>query len=185
MESLHSERNTRKASFCRMWEKRAALWGPCRASASCHTGSASLADSSRCAMTNLAQWRFCVGPREVLRRKVPWPHQHVCGGDRGAVLHDAIHLLSLRPDSWERHRCLLSWNVRLVACRVSNGMKIHVRKSKHIFSTFIVVKLLHTRFYHKHTKKQSIQVTKSTRRPHLHFDDLPAPPLLLPLPGES
>lgn len=34
MESLHSERNTRKASFCRMWEKRAALWGPCSASAS-------------------------------------------------------------------------------------------------------------------------------------------------------
>lgn len=36
MESLHRERNTRKASFCRMWEKRAALWGPCRASASWH-----------------------------------------------------------------------------------------------------------------------------------------------------
>lgn len=34
MESLHRERNTRNASFCRMWENRAALWGPCRASAS-------------------------------------------------------------------------------------------------------------------------------------------------------
>lgn len=54
MESLQSERNTRKASFCRMWEKRAALWGPCRASASCHTGSAWSADSGRRAKANLA-----------------------------------------------------------------------------------------------------------------------------------
>lgn len=50
MESLQSERKTRKASFCRMCEKRAALWGPCRASASCQAEIASLADSSRCAM---------------------------------------------------------------------------------------------------------------------------------------
>lgn len=62
MESLQSERKTRKASFCRMWEKRAALWGPCRASASCHAGSALLADSGRCAR---------VGPRDVLRGHVP------------------------------------------------------------------------------------------------------------------
>lgn len=110
MESLQSERKTRKASFCRMWEKRAALWGPCRASASCHAGSASLADSSRWTTA----WP-CVGPRDVLLGHVPLPHQHVCGGDGGAVLDDAVHLLPLRPDSWQRHHCLLSGDVRLVA----------------------------------------------------------------------
>lgn len=36
IESLHSERNTKKASFCKMWQKRAPFCGSCRASPSWH-----------------------------------------------------------------------------------------------------------------------------------------------------
>lgn len=111
MESLQSERNTRKASFCRMWEKRAALWGPCRASASCHTESASSAGSGRRSNAQSGH------TGDVLRRDGPLPYQHVCGGDRRAVFYDAVHLLRLCPDSGERHCRLLGGHVRLVACQ--------------------------------------------------------------------
>lgn len=58
-------------------------------------------------------------------------HQHVCGGDGRAVLNDAVHLLTLRPDSGRGYRRLLGdagWLVLVVTCWGRVQIKIQMLK---------------------------------------------------------
>lgn len=102
-------------------------------------------------------------------RDVPLPHQHVCGRDGGAVLDDAVDLLPLHPDSWQRQGCLLSGNVCLVTCRGPDGKETNeTPRTEAIFFPLYCT--------------EASSSTYKIGACKFHLDDPLAPPLRLPLP---